>query len=39
MFSSPKELDDLYLEIDRISLKENTFFGWIKSKLLPNKKN
>ena len=39
MFSSPKELDDLYLKIDQISLKNNSFFGWIKSKLLPNKNN
>ena len=35
MFSSPKELDDLYLEIDRISLKKNTLFRWIKSKFYP----
>ena len=39
MFSTPKELDDLYLEIDRISLKKNSFFGWVKSKVLPNKNN
>ena len=35
MFSSPKALDELYLEIDRISLKKNTFYGWIKSKFFP----
>ena len=35
MFSSPKELYDLYLEIDRISLKKNTLFRWIKSKFYP----
>ena len=39
MFSSPDELDALYLKIDRISLKENSFLGWIKSKLFPGKKN
>ena len=39
MFSTPEELDDLYLEIDRISLKKNSFFGWVKSKVLPNKNN
>ena len=37
MFSSPKALDELYLEIDRISLKKNTFYGWIKSKFFPQK--
>jgi carbonic anhydrase/acetyltransferase-like protein (isoleucine patch superfamily) len=36
MFSSPKELDDLYLEIDRISLKQNSFLRWIKSKFYPS---
>ena len=36
MFSSPKELDDLYLEIDRISLKKNTLIRWIKSKFYPS---
>ena len=35
MFSSPKALDELYLEIDRISLKKNTFYKWIKSKFFP----
>ena len=39
MFSSPDELDALYLKIDRISLKENSFLGWIKSKLFPGKNN
>ena len=39
MFSSPDELDALYLKIDRISLKENSFLGWIKSKLFPGKMN
>ena len=39
MFSSPEELDALYLKIDRISLKENSFLGWVKSKFLPGKKN
>ena len=39
MFSSPQELDALYLKIDQISLKENSFLGWLKSKFLPNKKN
>ena len=36
MFSSPKELDELYLEIDRISLKQNSLFRWIKSKFYPS---
>ena len=36
MFSSPKELDELYLEIDRISLKKNSLFRWIKSKFYPS---
>ena len=36
MFSSPKELDDLYLEIDRISLKKNSLYRWIKSKFFPS---
>lgn len=39
MFSSPDELDALYLKIDRISLKENSFLGWIKSMLFPGKNN
>ena len=39
MFSSPDELDALYLKIDRISLKENSFLGWIKGKLFPGKNN
>ena len=39
MFSSPDELDALYLKIDRISLKENSFLGWIKSKLFQVKNN
>ena len=37
MFSSPKSLDELYLEIDRISLKKNTFYRWIKSKFFPER--
>ena len=39
MFSDPKEMDDLYLALDRYNLKGNTFFGWIKSKILPSSKN
>ena len=39
MFSSPQELDALYLKIDQISLKKNSLLGWIKSKFLPNKNN
>ena len=39
MFSSPQELDALYLKIDQISLKENSFLGWLKSKFFPSKKN
>ena len=39
MFSSPQELDALYLKIDQISLKKTSLLGWIKSKFLPNKNN
>ena len=39
LYAIKKEMDDLYLALDRYNLKGNTFFGWIKSKILPSSKN
>lgn len=38
-YSDPKKLAEEFTILDKFSLRDNTFFGWIKSKLFPNNSN
>ena len=39
LFKDPQALDDLYDHLDRIDLADNSILGWLRSILLPTKKN
>ena len=38
LFKDPKALEELYDYLDKINLKSNSFFGWLKSLTFPSKK-
>ena len=39
LFNDPQALDDLYDHLDRIDLADNSILGWLRSVILPTKKN
>ena len=39
LFKDPKALEELYDYLDKINLKNNSFFGWLKSLTFPSNKH
>tara|TARA_B100000586_G_C19690974_1_gene253484 strand:- start:102 stop:500 length:399 start_codon:yes stop_codon:yes gene_type:complete len=39
LFKDPKGLEELYDYLDKINLKNNSFFGWLKSLTFPSNKH